>query len=86
MVCFFFFNVRGSCEALMYLNLLVWGPSTIPYEEGYPVPKEMTEEYMDYVEKAWVATAERCKEVGYRFLLIYNTSQFRLYYKPRRRY
>jgi len=55
------------CEMLIWL---VWGPSPIPFADGYPMPKEMTEEHMDYVEKAWVAAAERCQKVGCKLYTI----------------
>ncbi|KIJ29354.1 hypothetical protein M422DRAFT_36991, partial [Sphaerobolus stellatus SS14] len=49
----------------------VWGPSPIPFAEGYAMPKEITEEHLDYLEKAWIAAAERCKAVGYDFIEIH---------------
>ncbi|KAJ7446460.1 hypothetical protein B0H11DRAFT_2084841 [Mycena galericulata] len=46
----------------------VLGPSAIPFSDTYPLPKPMTEEDMKYVEDAFVASVERCKEIGFDFI------------------
>ncbi|KAF9245771.1 hypothetical protein BU15DRAFT_85464 [Melanogaster broomeanus] len=43
----------------------VYGPSDIPFSDTYPKPVAMTEETIKYVEDAFIAAAERCKEIGY---------------------
>jgi hypothetical protein len=42
----------------------VWAPSEIPFSNEYPKPKGATEEYLDYVEKAFIDAVERCKQIG----------------------
>ncbi|GJJ08062.1 hypothetical protein Clacol_002269 [Clathrus columnatus] len=49
----------------------VWGPSAISFAPGYPMPKELTEEKMDYVEKAFIDSVERCKQIGCTSKLIH---------------
>jgi 2,4-dienoyl-CoA reductase-like NADH-dependent reductase (Old Yellow Enzyme family) len=46
----------------------VYGPSAIPYSDRYPMPKEMTEQDMQYVEDAFVAATERSKAAGFDFI------------------
>ncbi|KAF8474313.1 FMN-linked oxidoreductase [Gautieria morchelliformis] len=46
----------------------VWAPSEIPFSNEYPKPKAATEEYLDYVEKAFIDAVERCKQIGYDFI------------------
>ncbi|KAF7347669.1 putative NADPH dehydrogenase C23G7.10c [Mycena venus] len=46
----------------------VYAPSAIPWSEKYPNPKEMTEQDMQYVEDAFVAAVNRCKEIGFDFI------------------
>jgi len=49
----------------------VYGPSATPYAESFPHPKVMTEEDIKHVEDAFVAAAERCKEIGFDFIEIH---------------
>ncbi|KAJ7103335.1 hypothetical protein B0H15DRAFT_897547 [Mycena belliarum] len=49
----------------------VYGPSAIKFSETYPLPKAMSEEDMNYVVDAFVAAAERCKEIGFDFIEIH---------------
>lgn len=37
----------------------VWGPSTVPFSEDYPKPKEATKEYIKEVVEAFAASAKR---------------------------
>lgn len=53
---------------------IVWGPSQIPFSDGYAKPKAATEEYMDYIEKAFVDAVERCKKIGCEFAESYPPS------------
>ena len=43
----------------------VWAPSTVPFDEGYPKPKEATKEYMKKVTEAYVASAKRAVQIGF---------------------
>ncbi|KZT30840.1 FMN-linked oxidoreductase [Neolentinus lepideus HHB14362 ss-1] len=49
----------------------VYGPSTIPFAKGYPEPKEMSEEHLQYVEDSWIKAVERCKTIGFDFIEIH---------------
>ncbi|KAL1702722.1 hypothetical protein EV121DRAFT_261744 [Schizophyllum commune] len=49
----------------------VVAPSAIPYADGYPHPKEITEQEMQRVEDAFVAAIGRAKQVGYDFIEIH---------------
>lgn len=61
--------VRGAppfslCILSMTFHDTVWAPSAIPFAPDYPNPKELTEEKLDYVEKAFLDAVERCKKIG----------------------
>jgi len=43
----------------------VWGPSTIPFSDGYPTPKEATKEYIKKVVEAYVESAKRALQIGF---------------------
>ncbi|KAJ7161387.1 NADH:flavin oxidoreductase 2 [Mycena crocata] len=49
----------------------VYAPSAVPFSETYPHPKIMTEEDMKYVEDAFVASVERCKQIGFDFIEVH---------------
>ncbi|KAJ7751311.1 hypothetical protein DFH07DRAFT_826841 [Mycena maculata] len=49
----------------------VYAPSAIPFSKTYPHPKAMTEEDMKYVEDAFVAAVERCKQIGFDFIEVH---------------
>ncbi|KAJ7705980.1 putative NADH:flavin oxidoreductase 2 [Mycena rosella] len=49
----------------------VYAPSAIPFSETYPHPKAMTEEDIKYVEDAFVAATERCKQIGFDFIEVH---------------
>lgn len=49
----------------------VWAPSAIPFAPDYPNPKELTEEKLDYIEKAFLDAVERCKQIGFDFIEIH---------------
>jgi 2,4-dienoyl-CoA reductase-like NADH-dependent reductase (Old Yellow Enzyme family) len=49
----------------------VHGPSTAPYSDKYPKPKEMSESDLKYVEDAFVAAAERSIAAGFDFIEIH---------------
>ena len=42
----------------------VFGPSTVPFTDNYPRPKELTLEQLDTMEDAYVAAVKRCKSIG----------------------
>ncbi|KAJ7636988.1 putative NADH:flavin oxidoreductase 1 [Roridomyces roridus] len=46
----------------------VYAPSDIPFSDTYPKPKAMTVEDLQYVEDAFAASAERCKQIGFDFI------------------
>ncbi|KAJ7269332.1 NADH:flavin oxidoreductase 2 [Mycena haematopus] len=46
----------------------VYAPSAIPWSQQYPDPKAMTEQDLQYVEDAFVAAVERCKQIGFDFI------------------
>jgi len=41
------------------------GPSALPFDEGWPVPRAMDRADMDRVRDAFVASAERCARIGF---------------------
>jgi 2,4-dienoyl-CoA reductase-like NADH-dependent reductase (Old Yellow Enzyme family) len=43
---------------------VVYGPVNVPWSKGYPTPKEMTEDDLQYVEDAFVAATKRSASVG----------------------
>jgi 2,4-dienoyl-CoA reductase-like NADH-dependent reductase (Old Yellow Enzyme family) len=45
-----------------------YAPSAVPHSDKYPMPKEMTEQDMQYVEDAFVAATERAKAAGFDFV------------------
>lgn len=42
----------------------VWGPSSLPFAEGYPTPVEMTLKDIETVKKAWGEAVERAEAAG----------------------
>ena len=50
----------------------VWGPSTEPYEETFPTPKELTKEGIEDVIKAFVEAAKRAVRAGIDVIEIHN--------------
>jgi len=46
----------------------VYGPSTLPYSEGYPQPKQIDEKHLEYLDDAFLKAIERCKAVGFDFI------------------
>ncbi|KAJ7110022.1 hypothetical protein C8R44DRAFT_801208 [Mycena epipterygia] len=57
----------------------VYGPSAIPFSETYPHPKALTEEDIKYVEDAFVAATERCKQIGFDFIEIHGAHGYLLH-------
>ncbi|KAL0063403.1 hypothetical protein AAF712_009712 [Marasmius tenuissimus] len=45
----------------------VVGPTSTPWNEKYPVPKELTKEQLIEIEDAFVSAIERAEQVGYEF-------------------
>jgi hypothetical protein len=43
---------------------VVYGPVNVPWSKGYPTPKEMTEDDLQYIEDAFVAATKRSASVG----------------------
>lgn len=42
----------------------VWGPSSVPYDDVFPQPKEATTEYIKSTVDAFVASAKRAVKAG----------------------
>ncbi|KAI5818289.1 FMN-linked oxidoreductase [Pyronema omphalodes] len=57
----------------------VYGPSDIPYNEEFPVPKAMTEEQIKATIDAFVATAKRAVNAGYDVIEIHNAHGYLLH-------
>ena len=49
----------------------VVGPSTIPYKEEYPQPRELTTQELEDSVKDWVAAAKRADEAGFDYIEIH---------------
>jgi 2,4-dienoyl-CoA reductase-like NADH-dependent reductase (Old Yellow Enzyme family) len=45
-----------------------WAPSPIPFDEGWPVPEELTEADLARIEKAFVEAAERALRIGFEVI------------------
>ncbi|KIM91352.1 hypothetical protein PILCRDRAFT_810624 [Piloderma croceum F 1598] len=56
----------------------VWGPSTVPFGEDYPKPKEATKEYIKEVVEAFVASAKRAVQAGVDVIEIHNAHGYLL--------
>ena len=50
------------------LNRTVYGPSDIPFGDGYPKPIQMTKDDIQQVEDAFIAAIERSKQAGFDFI------------------
>ena len=48
----------------------VWGPSTVPFNETFPKPKEATKEYIKTVVEAFATSAKRAVSVGFDLIEI----------------
>lgn len=57
----------------------VWGPSTVPYNETFPKPKEATKEYIKKMVEAFVASAKRAVEIGFDVVEIHNAHGYFLH-------
>ena len=53
------------------LNRIVYGPSDIPFADGYPKPIPMTKDDIQRVEDAFIAAVERCKQAGFDFIEVH---------------
>lgn len=42
----------------------VWGPSAIPFAEGYSMPQAMTLDQIEELKQAWVSSTKRADEAG----------------------
>lgn len=49
----------------------VYGPSTAPFSETYPSPREVTEADLQQIEDAFVAAVRRSRQAGYDFIEIH---------------
>lgn len=62
-----------TCRALQVIGLLtpcaVIAPSAVKFSDDYPLPKAMTADDLDRVSDAFVASVERCKQIGCTYLL-----------------
>lgn len=56
----------------------VWGPSAEPWNDDFPVPKELTEEGIDRVVKAFADGAKRAIEAGFDVIEIHNAHGYLL--------
>ncbi|RDB27988.1 NADPH dehydrogenase afvA [Hypsizygus marmoreus] len=57
----------------------VWGPSTIPYEQTYPKPKELTREGIATIVKAFFDAAKRAAKAGFDVVEIHNAHGYLLH-------
>ncbi|KAF9481664.1 putative NADH:flavin oxidoreductase 1 [Pholiota conissans] len=57
----------------------VFGPSDIPFADSYPAPKALTERGLLDIENAFVASIERCKEIGFDFVEIHGAHGYLLH-------
>ena len=53
------------------LDRIVYGPSDIPFDDGYPNPIPMTKDEIQRVEDAFVAAVERAKQAGFDFIEVH---------------
>ena len=53
----------------------VLGPSTEPYNEKLPKPKEMTKSDIEHLKEAWVAATKRAVTAGFDVIEIHNGTQ-----------
>ncbi|KAF4622249.1 hypothetical protein D9613_009606 [Agrocybe pediades] len=56
----------------------VWGPTTVPFHETYPNPKEMTKEQIKEVTQAFVDSAKRAVDVGFDVIEIHSAHGYLL--------
>jgi 2,4-dienoyl-CoA reductase-like NADH-dependent reductase (Old Yellow Enzyme family) len=63
MVCGY---LRSQGEVLT--NRIVYGPSDVPFDDGYAKPIPMTKDDLQKVEDAFIAAIERCKQAGFDFI------------------
>ncbi|KII89987.1 hypothetical protein PLICRDRAFT_91117 [Plicaturopsis crispa FD-325 SS-3] len=56
----------------------VWGASAIPYNENFPVPKELTKEGIQSVVTAFVNAAKRALKAGFDVIEIHNAHGYLL--------
>ncbi|KAH9937299.1 uncharacterized protein B0H18DRAFT_969983 [Fomitopsis serialis] len=49
----------------------VYGPSELKFADTFPLPKEMDEAHIQYVEDSWIKAVERCKTIGFDFIEIH---------------
>ncbi|KAF9459665.1 hypothetical protein BDZ94DRAFT_1267726 [Collybia nuda] len=57
----------------------VWGPSTVPFVEGYPKPKELTKEGIKRVVQAFADGAKRAVRAGIDVIEIHNAHGYLLH-------
>lgn len=57
----------------------VWGPSTAPFGEGFPSPKELTKEGIKGIVQAFVDAAKRAVKAGIDVIEIHNAHGYLLY-------
>ncbi|KAF9270584.1 NADH:flavin oxidoreductase [Marasmius fiardii PR-910] len=49
----------------------VFGPTSTPWNEHFPVPKELTKEQLEEIENAFVAAIKRAEQAGFDFIEIH---------------
>jgi 2,4-dienoyl-CoA reductase-like NADH-dependent reductase (Old Yellow Enzyme family) len=60
------------------LNRIVYDPSGIPFDNGYPKPIPMTKDDIQRVEDAFIAAVERCKKAGFDFIEVHGAHGYLL--------
>jgi len=57
----------------------VYGPSELAFSDTFPLPKEMDEAHIEYLEDAWIKAVERCKTIGFDFIEIHGAHGYLLH-------
>lgn len=57
----------------------VWGPSTLPHDKDYPIPKELTIEGIQGVIKDFADAAKRSVEAGFDVIELHGAHGFLLH-------
>ncbi|KIK11866.1 hypothetical protein PISMIDRAFT_689989, partial [Pisolithus microcarpus 441] len=57
----------------------VWGPSTLPWNENFPSPKEMSKEQIKKVVVAFAETAKRALKVGVDVIEVHGAHGYLLF-------
>lgn len=63
----------------LILLLPVYGPSDVPYEKRYPIPKSLTIDQLAYIEDAFVASTKRSATIGFDFIELHSAHGYLLH-------